>query len=397
MKILQTSIQTRSQEESGNKKEDEKSNATSSSSSVDTALAPHLTPILDPMPPPPFRCRPGELEERYRNLQAKDASAPLFLTPPILEAIQRYGYCIIDGFTERRHGVSGIEMIQSALVEAKELYASQQLTPAGMKADSSSSASASATSSNWKSTALRGDAHKWLHPNDATEAEKLPYLHRLMNEMDGIRKELNTILSTSTVTPPSTSPAASASPPSASSSSHWSPSLGCEFQLASYHHDGSRYVAHRDAISGQLPQRRLTAIIYLSKWIEKEQGGWLRLHTIPALDLETNLNSNSNPSPLQVNGNHYDVPYFNRQALEFAPLPQDGTVLIAQEDAITSSSAASSSSSSFSSSSSSLSRPSYLDVAPLRDRVVLFASTAILHEVRPSYNLERFALTMWIK
>jgi hypothetical protein len=39
----------------------------------------------------------------------------------------------------------------------------------------------------------------------------------------------------------------------------------------------------------------------------------------------------------------------------------------------------------------------FVDVAPLASRLVVFTSERVLHEVRPAFDTERFALTVWMK
>ncbi len=57
-----------------------------------------------------------------------------------------------------------------------------------------------------------------------------------------------------------------------------------DLQLGYYAGDGACYVRHRDALAGAVG-RRLTAIAYLNPGWKPADGGQLRLHAEPAVDL----------------------------------------------------------------------------------------------------------------
>ena len=61
-----------------------------------------------------------------------------------------------------------------------------------------------------------------------------------------------------------------------------------DLQLAHYPANGARYVRHRDAFAAS-NQRRVTAIVYLNPDWKPADGGLLRLHTDPPVEIEPRL------------------------------------------------------------------------------------------------------------
>ena len=109
-----------------------------------------------------------------------------------------------------------------------------------------------------------------------------------------------------------------------------------QVQLACYPGEGSRYVRHLDAFVGG-STRRITVLYYMNESWKKEDGGELRLYK--------------------------QKPSDNNETTQKKKAEKE------EEEA-------------------------YVDVEPLADRVIIFQSRVIEHEVLPSHAM-RFALTMW--
>jgi Rps23 Pro-64 3,4-dihydroxylase Tpa1-like proline 4-hydroxylase len=208
-------------------------------------------------------------------------------------------------------------------------------------------------------------------------------LHRLVDRIDALRAELNDVLRDptadeqaercSTVDAPITeSNFPPAIPPlvaPSSSSTGWFASRSIEVQVASYQGAGARYVAHRDAVVGSPPHRRITCIVYLSEWTRREQGGCLRVYTIPPCMAATDSSTSVS----------FVLPYFRASDPHSShPLPADSIFLPETPPAADA-------------------QPKYVEIAPIPGRMVIFASVLMLHEVLPAYELERFAMTVWMK
>jgi hypothetical protein len=337
--------------------------------------------------------------------------------------------------------------LQRALEEARTLYRSNLMAHAGMKASASSAAAstvaAAATSSSsvgssagepvpavasssspvaassassstpeppaaaastaaaaggWKSASLRGDHHLWLHADNASERARSPALFALLDRLDALRGELNHVL-----LPPTDDGDGGADGDDGSgsgSSAGWKASSRSQVQLACYRGLGSRYVAHRDSVPGQAPHRRITAILYLNQdWRGRdEHGGCLRLFTKqqqPQLDADADDAGDAASRRM--------LPYFTTTVsagLEQPQPPPADSIFFAPSapDAASAPSAAAAPSAPASPSSSSSSPlPTWIDLAPIAHRLLLFSSAEMLHEVRPSHAEERFAITLWME
>jgi len=134
--------------------------------------------------------------------------------------------------------------------------------------------------------------------------------------------------------------------------------LNCKrvsMQVALYPGGGSRYVKHIDAVSGG-PQRRITCLLYLNHAWKSTDGGQLRLY--PPLTSQKNISSSSKNVTNKLT---------NKTNLK----SEQKTV----GDTCTS--------------------PEYVDVDPIGDRVVVFLSGCVEHEVIAAKQ-KRAALTMWL-
>jgi len=164
-------------------------------------------------------------------------------------------------------------------------------------------------------------------------------------------------------------------------------------------------ISHRDSVLGSPPHRRLTALLYLSQWKSAEQGGWLRIFTKPNQynaqpsaeapgDAANTLSSAaSSHTPTSANeSNAWQLPYFTADN-RHSPQPPPSTSIIIGHVAAASNPLHSPSSSP----STSPLPPAYIDIAPISGRLVLFSSAEMWHEVRPSFNLHRYAITLWMK
>lgn len=121
------------------------------------------------------------------------------------------------------------------------------------------------------------------------------------------------------------------------------PIIPSSTQLAVYSGDGARYVRHRDSHDKGGPHRRLTCIWYGNNDWQHEHGGYLRLY----------------------------LPHQYRDSDDV----KNGTNTSDQDD---------------------VGDESYVDISPIYDRLVLFLSGEMEHEVLPSYH-QRIALTTWFK
>ncbi|GAB5358453.1 hypothetical protein AAMO2058_000458900 [Amorphochlora amoebiformis] len=134
--------------------------------------------------------------------------------------------------------------------------------------------------------------------------------------------------------------------------------LNCKrvsMQVALYPGGGSRYVKHIDAVSGG-PQRRITCLLYLNHAWKSTDGGQLRLY--PPLTSQKNISSSSKNVT-------------NKLTKKTNLKSEQKTV----GDTCTS--------------------PEYVDVDPIGDRVVVFLSGCVEHEVIAAKQ-KRAALTMWL-
>eukprot|EP01119_Soliformovum_irregulare_P024040 TRINITY_DN8537_c0_g1_i1.p1 TRINITY_DN8537_c0_g1~~TRINITY_DN8537_c0_g1_i1.p1 ORF type:complete len:240 (+),score=15.72 TRINITY_DN8537_c0_g1_i1:37-756(+) len=104
----------------------------------------------------------------------------------------------------------------------------------------------------WKDTSVRGDVIIWLNGKKREDCEThAPNLFRIINRIDGLRKELNET---------------------------------CEFeshhtqvQLACYPGSGTFYKTHLDSYAGGT-SRRITILYYMNVDWKPEDGGCLRIH-----------------------------------------------------------------------------------------------------------------------
>jgi len=126
-----------------------------------------------------------------------------------------------------------------------------------------------------------------------------------------------------------------------------------ETQLAAYTEPAARYVRHMDAFRGGHAERRVTCLLYLNPCWSSEDGGCVRLFLPDGKDATRRL-------ILQ-----------ERSRTEDVEDPRDGSCL-----------------------QSNASGEVFTDVAPLANRLLLFLSNEVEHEVLPT-NSPRFALTTW--
>lgn len=470
------------------------STANSGSSADATAVAVSASPdadgdaAIDPAIPPPFALPAAFDFDRV-------AADLRLLSAPMVRALATQGFIIVDSFAaddcEITRGMDDGDAIaaavpalstsvpavprselQRALEEARGLHRAQRLTHAGMKAaaaasstgiaaaaPSAAAAAPAPSSAQWKSAALRGDQHLWLHADDAAERDRLPALHGVVSRMDALRLEINRVLrdeaadAAAAGSSVASTPAAAASvavsasasasataaasfPALSSSGTGWRQSLRLQVQLACFDGNGARYVKsaataiiaaapfllagalphfgryssltggcdpflfcflsfcrHRDSIPGQAPFRRLTCILYISEWSGPEQGGCLRLYTKPLVAAAD--------ATASAGAAHVALPYFDARRPDRPATPPADSIFpnTAATAAAASASAHPDTSAVTPTAAASPSSvwPSFVDVAPLAHRLVLFSSAELLHEVLPSFDLERFAITMWME
>jgi len=168
------------------------------------------------------------------------------------------------------------------------------------------------------------------------------------------------------------------------------------------------FISHRDSVLGSPPHRRLTALLYLSQWKSAEQGGWLRIFTKPnqynaqpaseasgdathtlASSSSSSSSSSSHDSTPANEPNPRQLPYFTANNRHSPKPPPSISIVLGPPAATPVPSSSSPSTPSH--------PPSYIDIAPISGRLVLFSSAEMWHEVRPSFNLHRYAITLWMK
>ncbi len=129
--------------------------------------------------------------------------------------------------------------------------AAQASVAAQRRVDGAQLGAARISRSQVANTTVRGDASLWLTPEDEDFAE-------LIGMFEALRCELN--------------------------AEAWLGLRRFELQLARYPGDGTGYTRHLDAFAGT-ESRRATAIVYLNPAWTIADGGQLRLHVDPPVDL----------------------------------------------------------------------------------------------------------------
>jgi len=134
--------------------------------------------------------------------------------------------------------------------------------------------------------------------------------------------------------------------------------FGCtrlSLMLARYPGGGARYAKHLDANPESTePQRRITAVYYLNADWKPADGGCLRVHLLDAVARSVREDPATGACVKEPEG----------RAAEFEPPSRHGSESCA------------------------------LDIEPLMDRLILFSSAWLEHEVVPAHA-DRFAITSW--
>lgn len=297
-----------------------------------------------------------------------------------LEMLNTKGYIIKDNFM-------GNDKCLTVLQEAEKLREKGMLKKAGMGSGENY----------WKDSNTRGDEVLWLNsildPCQTPEVEKssMEHLISLVKQIDLIRTQLN---------------------------------QSCDFgsektqvHLTCYPGEGARYVRHLDAFKGG-SERRLTCIYYLnSNWTSKA-GGSLRLYQgIPDMQ-ETRLSSvpeisgDSGSAPRTVipptpASTPRSVISDNSGSSTIPPTPTStprvsepvSTTLVPPTPASTpranpDDSALPPTPASTPRVDSSVPADFLADVEPIGDRLLIFQSRLLEHEVLPTWA-SRYALTVW--
>lgn len=162
------------------------------------------------------------------------------MTESEVEALGSAGFFLRDDFIDVSWG-------RALWAIAQARFQGSQLNPAGIGRGAHHHISES----------VRSDFITWLDDHDEEEA-----VRRLWQHFEALRIALNTHA--------------------------WLGLTRFELQLACYPGGGSHYAAHRDAFLGD-DNRRVTAIAYLNPGWKTADGGVLRLHTEPAVDVEPQL------------------------------------------------------------------------------------------------------------
>ena len=141
----------------------------------------------------------------------------------------------VDGWFSREDSMAALHTAASA----RERVSSRQLRGAGYSRGQTSNA------------AVRGDSSQWLTVADADFSP-------MWLLFETLRCELN--------------------------HDAWLGLMRFDVQLAHYAGNGEAYVRHRDAFDGA-ESRRITAILYLNPAWKWSDGGQLRLHATPMIDV----------------------------------------------------------------------------------------------------------------
>mmetsp|Transcript_25308 Transcript_25308/g.40593 ORF Transcript_25308/g.40593 Transcript_25308/m.40593 type:complete len:208 (+) Transcript_25308:419-1042(+) len=128
-------------------------------------------------------------------------------------------------------------------------------------------------------------------------------------------------------------------------------------QAAVYPGNGARYVRHKDSYPGGGPQRRITILYYLNPEWQEGDGGELRIH-LPLKESDKDKNGNE------------CVPNNKDEVNERTSKSRNGGKVRQSAEC-------------------------FVDIPPTADKVVMFLSEYMEHEVLPS-EAKRAAITMWL-